>query len=484
MRVALERRASLKNVGTPPSGSSPQHFKLTTDVDKNEATSLGGQELVSFPSESVDPPQLSKPAALLKLEASVRSSLPEVAKSSPSSAEKEGEDDTPRVEKIGGNLPNMKKGVKPEAAALAKEESYDVDVHEQREEVDYDDDFEESEGSDAEHMAEALSDSEEEEESQDDGEEEEEEATYAPWNSLGSTPQTTNARVYSSPVHAQTTFGGMQSPGRRAISPLTKSIRSGDDLAHKSPSVSVDVGGKKEEEEKNVTGGLSPALSSSTDGKGLNITGGLSPALSSSTDGKGLKVAGGLSPALSSSTDGKGLKVAGGLSPALSSSTDGKGLNVTGGLSPALSSSTDGNGLKVAGGLSPALSSSTDGKGLNISGGLSPALSSATDGSKMAVGLKSSLSSPADVNLLKVSTCSGYTACPLIILCCLPPPLSLVKETELTLSLKPATSLSTPSMKRYRTSTARTLTTWSLSWPTCRRTHPPLKPSPLRHPSR
>ena len=296
--MALEKHASLKKLQTSSADSSPKHFKLSTDVDpeKKANSPPGCKDGESDSKTSVD---CHKSAALHKIEAS----LVAVGDKNSTSLSEDKDDDTPRVEKIGGNLPNLKKKTTP-LSLPAEDDGDDVDAppvkKEGEEEAEgYDDDFEScDEESDIEPVDEQLSESDEEDESD---KEEEEEPTYAPWQSLGASSQATTPRIFTYPTR------DLQSPSKRAVSPLTKSIRSGDQLAlspSKSPSASVDVGGSAGQSQAK----MSPSLSSATDGRGLKA------ALSSATDGRGLKAA------LSSATDGQGLKAA------LSSATDGQGL--------------------------------------------------------------------------------------------------------------------------------------------------------------
>ena len=316
LRAALEKRASLKSVEATPTGSA-QHYKLPTEgvaVDKPERSD-GGDAGSESDGESVDQTQLqdsTKTTAQKKLEATLLASRQEVdgvnpAHSSPVDADVATAPQP--MESIGGNLPQIPGGRKAKSAfslsPKKREESELKKATSTRGRVnDYDNDFD-SGDSDVDAIPEEMSEGEEEGE---ESEEEDEPVGYNPWMSFGTASSTPGSRRVSprtSPLTSPTHDGGnlhgnsYQTPTKMAISPLTKSIRSnqsmtpppsavtppttGMDLgATKTPSTSVDVGGRlvneKEREGVKESSGLPEVLSSTTDqvaeeDEGENLTG-------------------------------------------------------------------------------------------------------------------------------------------------------------------------------------------------------------------
>ena len=391
--------------------------------------------------ESINEAQLkefTKTTAQKKLEATLLASGQEVGGVSSSHSSPVDVDvaTAPQpMEKIGGNLPQVPGGGKVRSAfslsPKKSEESEQKKATPTRGVVgNYDDDNFDSDESDVDAIPEEMSDLEGEGE---ESEGEDEPAGYNPWMSFGATTSSTpgSCRVsprtspFTSPVHEGSLHGNYQTPTKKAISPLTKSIRSNHSMTPppsqtelattKTPSTSADVGGKEQKQldkrDKKDSGGLPSVLSSATDqaadggqylrgeeererGADLNVC------LSSATDQpssslqskQGVKESSMLSGVLSSSTDQEKGAAAGGLASYLSSSTDRAGLDAS------FSSATD-QPLKKGASLPSTLSSTTDGplkKGASLDSyaiDLQP--------SKKGAGLPTSFSSAADQPLKK-----------------------------------------------------------------------------------
>ena len=406
LRAALEQRASLKSIQTTPTNST-QHYKLPTKgetVDETKAP-LDHRDSGSESDESIEqalqPKEFAKTTAEKKLEATLLASRQEGGGTGSvhGNPVKDTDVDTAAVpqpmEKVGGNLPQIPGGAKVRSAAfsLSPKKADDKKVATplvQGRVGDHDDDFD-SDESDIDAIPEEMSDDEEE---SDDGE-----PGYNPWMSFGGTSSTPGSRrvsPFTSPLTSPIHEGYLQTPTKKAaISPLTKSIRSmtpptsQTELTTKTPSTSVDIGGKGPDQKEEESEGLLSVLSSATDqvpkndgghylgeeekGASLNVR--LSSAAdqpSSQNKQNETKLKGSsLAYILSSSTDqGKGS----GLASCLSSATDQeKGSSLT----SHLSSSTD-QPLKKGASLPSCQSSSTD-QPLKKGASLPPCQSSATD---------------------------------------------------------------------------------------------------------
>ena len=313
LRAALEKRASLKSVEGTPTGSA-QHYKLPTKgiaVDKAERSDnhSAGSESDGESVDQMQPHDSTKTTAQKKLEATLLASRQEVGGVSPAHSSPVDADVAQPMEKIGGNLPHIPGGGKAKSAlsfSPKKREGSELKkATPTRGRVnDYDDDFD-SGDSDVDAVPEELSEGEGEGE---ESEEEDEPAGYNPWMSFGtasSTPGSRRASPRTSPLTSPTHVGGIlhdnsyQTPTKMAISPLTKSIRSNNSMtpppsavtrptsgmdlgATKTPSTSVDVGGREQllmnEQEREGVKDLPEVLSSTTDqvaeeDEGENLTG-------------------------------------------------------------------------------------------------------------------------------------------------------------------------------------------------------------------
>ena len=315
LRAALEKRASLKSVEGTPTGSA-QHYKLPTKgiaVDKAERSDdhSAGSESDGESVDQTQPQDSTKTTAQKKLEATLLASRQEVGGVSPvhSSPVDADVSAAPQpMEKIGGNLPHIPGGGKAKSAlSLSPKKREGSELKKAtptRGRVnDYDNDFD-SGDSDVDAVPEELSEGEGEGE---ESEEEDEPAGYNPWMSFGTASSTPGSRRVSprtSPLTSPTHVGGgfhdnsYQTPTKMAISPLTKSIRSNNSMtpppsavtpptsgmdlgATKTPSTSVDIGGREQllvnEQEREGVKDLPEVLSSTTDqvaeDEGENLTG-------------------------------------------------------------------------------------------------------------------------------------------------------------------------------------------------------------------
>ena len=412
LRAALEKRASIKSVQTMPTGSA-QHYKLPTQgdtmeeakapLDRRDTSSESDDESIE---NEAQPKKFTKTTAQKKLEATLRGSRQEVGGVSPTHSSPVdvglATASPQSMEKIGGNLPQVPGGGKARSAfSLSPKKSEDRELKKAtptRGAVgDYDDDNFDSDESDVDAIPEEMSDPEGEgEESEGEGEP----AGYNPCTSFGSATSSLpgSRRVsphtspFTSPIHEGGLHGNYQTPTKKAISPLTKSIRSSHSMTPppsqtelattKTASVSVDVGSKEqkqlheyEKEGVKDSDGLPNVLSSATDEvtkedgrqdmrgeEERERVAGLNVCLSSATDqpsssSQNKRESSTLTGVLSSSTDQeKQIAAAGGLTSYLSSATD---QEKDASLTASLSSATD-QPLKKGTSLPTTLSSTTD----------------------------------------------------------------------------------------------------------------------------